>query len=112
MAKFRKLTLGRLPRVMVHTMALFMDDREEVSRRIRREAAPSDAPWAEAVTDVSVGCPGRADLLTPMFVAVLDLPKAEREPFVRVLDKILDGLLAEDFFGTEGQNDPRGDHRE
>ena len=27
-------------------------------------------------------------------------------------DAMLDKLLAEDFFGTEGQNDPRGDRRE
>jgi hypothetical protein len=26
-------------------------------------------------------------------------------------NRMLDTLLGEDFFGTEGQNDPRGDHR-
>lgn len=26
-------------------------------------------------------------------------------------NKMLDDLLEEDFFGTEGQCDPRGDHR-
>lgn len=29
--------------------------------------------------------------------------------YAAVLDDALDGLLAEDFFGTEGQSDPRGD---
>lgn len=27
------------------------------------------------------------------------------------LDRMLDDLLSDDFFGTEGQLDPRGDHR-
>ncbi len=27
------------------------------------------------------------------------------------LNEVLDGLLGDDAFGTEGQNDPRGDHR-
>lgn len=105
MAKFRKLTLGRLPRVMVHTLALSGDDRDMIEARILREACLSDAPWVEALTS------GDAGRLAPRFAAVLDLPKAERAPFVRVLDKTLDDLLADDFFGTEGQSDPRGDHR-
>ncbi len=28
-----------------------------------------------------------------------------------MLDEMLDNLRADDFFGTEAQNDPRGDHR-
>lgn len=28
------------------------------------------------------------------------------------LDRMLDEMLGEDIFGTEGQNDPRGDNRE
>jgi len=27
-------------------------------------------------------------------------------------NSMLDTLLCDDFFGTEGQNDPRGDHRD
>lgn len=30
---------------------------------------------------------------------------------INELNSMLDDLLADDFFGTEGQNDPRGDHR-
>lgn len=112
MAKFRKLTLGRLPRVMVHTLALSVDDREVIRLRIQREAGLSDAPWAERLTSGETWRGDGDDSLAPDFAAVLYLPKAQRAPFVRVLDKILDGLLAEDFFGTEGQNDPRGDHRD
>jgi hypothetical protein len=38
--------------------------------------------------------------------------KWDREAWVASFDVMLDGLLEEDFFGTEGQLDPRGDHRE
>ena len=111
MARFRRLTLGRLPRVMVRTMALGKNDREVIRLRIQREAGLSDAPWAERLTSGDTWRGDGDDSLAPDFAAVLDLPQSEREPFVRVFDKILDGLLAEDFFGTEGQSDPRGDHR-
>jgi hypothetical protein len=30
----------------------------------------------------------------------------------KVFNMMLDELLSNDFFGTEGQNDPRGDHRD
>lgn len=31
---------------------------------------------------------------------------------VKAMDKMLDNLVSQDFFGTEGQNDPRGDQRD
>jgi len=34
------------------------------------------------------------------------------ETYSDELDMMLDELLGQDFFGTEGQNDPRGDHRD
>lgn len=34
------------------------------------------------------------------------------EDFPERFDDFLDGLLEDDYFGTEGQNDPRGDHRD
>lgn len=37
--------------------------------------------------------------------------KDERAVWVDAFNRMLDELLGEDFFGTEGQNDPRGDHR-
>ena len=35
----------------------------------------------------------------------------ERQEVAAVLDDILDELVSNDFFGTEGQCDPRGDQR-
>lgn len=37
--------------------------------------------------------------------------KEDAEVYCRVLNELLDELLGEDFFGTEGQCDPRGDRR-
>lgn len=38
--------------------------------------------------------------------------KETRESFIEPFDEFLDELLNDDFFGTEGQCDPRGDHRD
>lgn len=38
--------------------------------------------------------------------------KGTREDAASELNELLDNLLDMDMFGTEGQNDPRGDHRE
>ncbi len=38
--------------------------------------------------------------------------KEDRRIIARELDAMLDELLWDDFFGTEGQNDPRGDRRD
>lgn len=35
----------------------------------------------------------------------------EREPWVDALEMFFDRAASEDAFGTEGQNDPRGDFR-
>ena len=47
-----------------------------------------------------------------VFERVLRMPKRERAVVLDAFDAALDELLAEDFFGTEGQTDPRGDHRD
>ena len=36
----------------------------------------------------------------------------ESEIWCEALNEMLDSLLNDDFFGTEGQLDPRGDHRD
>lgn len=38
-------------------------------------------------------------------------PRKERKELVKRFDKVCEELLCMDFFGTEGQSDPRGDHR-
>ena len=36
----------------------------------------------------------------------------DAEVYAEDLDVMLEGLLEQDFFGIEGQHDPRGDHRD
>ena len=43
---------------------------------------------------------------------VLAMPAADRKVVLEAWTTALDDLRSEDFFGTEGQNDPRGDGRE
>jgi len=38
--------------------------------------------------------------------------KESQQVFCEDFNQFLNDLLDQDFFGTEGQNDPRGDHRE
>jgi hypothetical protein len=46
-----------------------------------------------------------------LFDVILGLSKDERETFVQQFNEFLDELVQEDFFGTEGQHDPRGSHQ-
>ncbi|MFP2898777.1 hypothetical protein [Corallococcus sp. 4LFB] len=39
-------------------------------------------------------------------------PKGDGKVYLEKLNALLDDLLSEDFFGTEGQLDPRGDQRD
>jgi len=41
-----------------------------------------------------------------------DESKDGKEFWVESLNMMLDDMASEDFFGTEGQNDPRGDQRD
>jgi hypothetical protein len=95
MAAFRPLTVDRLAPVFVRILALPRADRvvirEQLAARRPRRRTPS---------------------LARLFARVLDQPERKAHAFATLLDSVLDSLLAEDFFGTEGQLDPRGDHRD
>jgi hypothetical protein len=45
------------------------------------------------------------------FIRILQLSSEDRAVIAEKFNEVLDELLDEDFFGTEGQCDPRGDHR-
>lgn len=42
---------------------------------------------------------------------ILAMDPADRKVVLDAMNTSLNDLLDMDFFGTEGQNDPRGDHR-
>lgn len=100
--RFKKLTLGRLPRVFVNMLAMDEGDRAVLFHEIR---------LILATRGISTRQPG-GNALAELACDILYLPKKTRLLIVPELDWMLDRLLEEDFFGTEGQLDPRGDHRE
>lgn len=124
--KFKPLSVGTLPRVFVNLLAL--DDEGIV---IFAEAVNDCAEmktWFDATKTEPIGhvrtileelqtgmivSPGytRKDLAV-FFLAVLNLSKITRGMFVKDLDRLLNSLACDDFFGTEGQCDPRGDRRD
>lgn len=57
-----------------------------------------------------------AILYVATITQVLENHVADKKPgtaaLVQALDDMLNDLLGDDAFGTEGQNDPRGDHRD
>ena len=94
--RFRKLTIGRLPRVFVNILALDDSDRQSIWDEIR-STLPNDL---------------LADRLAVTLAGILKRSKADRRNIANKFNVMLDDLLAQDFFGTEGQCDPRGDHRD
>lgn len=118
MGAFRRLNVKRLPRVMVHTLALDPRDQQvllEELEELARTAQPRTA-WADELRELfdnaNAGVPNvdEPNLLAILFAAVLEQPLVERIDFADRFDRLLDAQG--DLFGTEGQCDPRGDHRD
>lgn len=96
--QFKNLTLGRMPRVFV---AILANEEPKVITQAICDALPDDV---------------RAKVLPASSPAaflhgILELPKAQRAELVPIIDGVLEDLAGQDFFGTEGQCDPRGDPR-
>lgn len=112
MTRFRRLNVNRLPRVMVRILALDLDVqqvlREDIDRMVR--SARPRPTWAGNVCDALDAADSEPNQLAIVLAEVLELTKAERADFADRLDRLLDAQG--DLFGTEGQNDPRGDRRE
>jgi len=51
-------------------------------------------------------------VLNNIQIAFENEPKEAKVIWVEALNTMLDDLLSDDFFGTEGQCDPRGDQRD
>lgn len=98
MAKFRRLKLGRMPRVFV---AILANEEPKVITQAIVDALP-DVVRAKVLPASSPAA---------FLLAILELPKAQRAELVPIIDGVLEDLASQDFFGTEGQLDPRGDPR-
>ena len=118
--KFRPLTVNSLPRVMINLLAF--EDEEIVAFVKALNECDEMKTWFETVkmprlhVDKNREHPdsvGHTRLgLSEFFVAILALSKVVRSMFVKDFDRILSDLGSQDFWGTEGQCDPRGDRRE
>lgn len=110
-ATFKPLSLGSLPRVMVAILAMCEDDREMIANAMNEPGIGKllRDRFANART---MEFPTRNMDLAEVFDVVLQQPKEWRVQFVEAFDKMLDQLQQEDGFGTEGQIDPRGSHRD
>lgn len=93
----KRLTLAQLPVVMVAILALDADEQAAVREAIEEFTGMTQGALAGRFADYLNG--------------VLRRPKDDREEFAKRLNDALDDLHSRDAFGTEGQNDPRGDHR-
>ena len=59
--------------------------------------------------------PRNIDNMNKVWHNLMDYAKQDKHNIVIIAEafnQMLDDLLGDDFFGTEGQCDPRGDHRD
>lgn len=115
----KKLTVSTLPTVLIHTLALDARDLTEIAHRVNTNFAVKVLDWYMRDSYVEEGAVKsrhqgvvRACDLPVIFSDILKLPHKTRADFCSKFNDVLDELCAQDFFGTEGQLDPRGDHRD
>lgn len=78
----------------------------EVMATIRREAGDESPP------DASNDSRTYVEEFTLALESIVRANKPGAATIVKTIDAMLDGLVSEDFYGTEAQNDPRGDQRD
>lgn len=117
MPKFKPLSVGTLPRVFVNLLA--QDDEEIIIFFDSLTECEEMRTWfvttriAMKYDDSADHFPNRTRLmLAEFFLAVLNLSKVSRTFFVKDFSRLLNELGNDDFWGTEGQCDPRGDRRD
>lgn len=117
----KKLTVSTLPTVLIHTLALDARDLAEIAHQVNTgfAALVKTLDWYTRDSYVEGGAVKsrhqgvvRACDLPVIFSDILKLPHKTRAAFCSKFNDVLDELCAQDFFGTEGQLDPRGDHRD
>lgn len=118
--KFKPLSVGTLPRVFVNLLAL--DDEGIVIFAEAVNTCVEMKTWFDATNTKWIYVDVRHEYdtgsghsrldLAKFFLAILNLSKPVRGMFVKDFDRLLNSLVRDDFFGTEGQCDPRGDRRD
>jgi hypothetical protein len=100
----RKAPLAWLGHVFVGILSLDEDDRKVIAEEFNGVLGP----WLEELGD---GYMVTVDIMAETFRRLLELPPSSRPAMVDAINGVLRTLEQQDFFGTEGQCDPRGDHR-
>lgn len=119
--KFKPLSVGTLPRVFVNLLALD-DDGIVIFAEAVNECAEMKT-WLITTKEGPIhggeqhvepfNVPGFTRYnLAKFFNSVLEMSAPSRGFFVKDFNRLLNSLECDDFFGTEGQCDPRGDHRD
>jgi hypothetical protein len=121
MSKFKPLSIGTLPRVFVKLLA---QDPEGIVLFFQALSDCAEmTTWFDLTKTkgmpISARNGYRTDIelivrrdLSEFFLAILNLSKVSRGMFVKDFTRLLNELGTQDFWGTEGQCDPRGDRRE
>lgn len=99
-----KAPLAWLGHVFVGILALDKDDRDVIAEELNK-AIPGH------LEELGDGYMVRADTMAETFRRLSELPPSSRPAMVEAINGMLRDLEQQDFFGTEGQCDPRGDHR-
>lgn len=115
-AKFKPVNTANIARVFVAILAMERHSPITYTRFFERFAArrPMTSALREDFAQYAFIEQSNANTNYPayLFDVILGLSKEEREAFVQQFNEFLDELVQEDFFGTEGQHDPRGSHRD
>lgn len=94
--------------------AVGLHESSEVSV-VRKTQGQGELSWQEG-TEVAMAVkrvtPKNLPKIMANIVEFVEKDKRDGREFCYLFEKFLDDLLSQDFFGTEGQLDPRGDHRD
>ena len=111
--KFKPLSTGTLPRVFINLLALNTADIDAFYTAMAECAEMhiwfnitnfyKHPDFAKYTT---------RERLAVFVLSILELSDPVRGFFVKDFDRLLNSLECDDVFGTEGQCDPRGDHRD
>ena len=96
-------------------LKLSTEDQAEIAHRIVKLADERSLVLPGALLDGKGGVEQPEvgiDNLPEVLQGLLECGRAERRQWVFLLHDLCEELMHEDFFGTEGQCDPRGDHRD
>lgn len=97
-------------------LKLSHEDQSEIAHRIVKLANERSLVLPGALLDLDGAVEQQGEVgidnLPEVLQGLLEDRREERRQWVFLLHDLCEELLHEDFFGTEGQSDPRGDHRD